>query len=92
MLADPDLFPLVGGSTPPACPAEPERELDPKSTLERLLADSGVRRRRGVSPVYALFGENVRLERLRTLPAFVSFEQELVSAIEETAGQQGFRR
>ena len=92
MLADPELFSLVGRSTPPACPAEPERELDPKATLDRLLADSGVRRRRGVSPVYALFGENVRLTCLRMLPAFVNFEQELVRAIEEAAGHQGFRR
>jgi hypothetical protein len=36
--------------------------------------------------------EIVRLERLRTLPAFVNFEQELVSAIEEAAMLQGFRR
>lgn len=33
-----------------------------------------------------------KIERLRTLPAFVNFEQELVGAIEETAGHQGFRR
>jgi hypothetical protein len=94
MLVDPDIFPLVGSSTPPACPAEPERELDPKATLHRLLAECGRRRRRQQQsdPVYALFGANVRLECLRTLPAFVNFEQELVSAIAEAAGHQGFRR
>lgn len=91
MLVDPDVFPLVGSSVPPTCPADPERELDPKVTLERLLAESGVRRRRA-SPVYALFGENVRLERLRELRAFERFESELVQAIEEVAGHQGLRR
>jgi hypothetical protein len=93
MLADPDVFLLVGSSTPPACPAEPEREVDPKATLDRLLADSGARRRRQRprDRAYALFGENVRLACLRRLPAFVSFETELASAIAEVAGHQGLR-
>lgn len=92
MLVDPDVFPMVGRSTPPICPAEPARETDPKATLDHLLADSGVRRHRRGSPVYALFGENVRLACLRRLQAFTSFERELVSAIEEAAEHQGLRR
>jgi hypothetical protein len=51
---------------------------------------SGMRQPRG--RFYGLFGENVRLECLRALPAFVSFEKELVRAIEETAVHQRFRR
>lgn len=91
MLVDPDVFPLVGRSTPPTCPVEPERELDPKVTLDRLLTDSGVRRQRR-DRVYGIFGVNVRLECLRRLQAFASFENELVRAIEEAAAHQGFRR
>jgi hypothetical protein len=93
MLVDPDVFPLLGSSTPPAYPADPERESDPKATLDRLLADSGVRRRRHRprDRDYALFGENVQLACLRRLPAFVRFETELASAIAEVAGRQGVR-
>jgi hypothetical protein len=88
MLADPDVFLLVGARTAPVCPAEPERELDPKATLRRLLRESGLRRPR---PDYAIFGANVRFERLRELPAFVAFEQELIHALDEAARHQGFR-
>jgi hypothetical protein len=88
MLADPAVFQLVGGKTPPACPAEPERELDPKDTLRRLLRESGLRRPR---PDYAIFGANVQFDCLRKLPAFVEFEQELIEALEEAAEHQGFR-
>lgn len=88
MLADPDVFQLVGGRTPPACPAEPEREIDPKLTLRRLLTESGLRRPR---PDYAIFGANVRFERLRRLPAFVAFEQELIGALKEAAEHQNVR-
>lgn len=89
MLVDPEVFRLIGGKMPSDCPAAPERELDPKATLRRLLKEGGVRRPR---PDYAFFGANVRFERLRTLPAFVNFEQELGRAIEETAEHQGFKR
>lgn len=92
MIADPSVFPLIGGTEPPVCPAEPERELDPKATLRRLLRESGVRRQRPTSRFHGFFGENVGFERLRALPAFVSFENELIRAIEETAGHQGSRR
>lgn len=88
MLVDPEVFRLVGGKIPSDCPAMPERELDPKVTLARLLKDSGVRRPR---PDYAFFGANVRFECLRTLPAFVKFEQELEDAIKEAARHQGFQ-
>lgn len=93
MLVDPDLFLLVGSSAPSTCPAEPEREIDPKATLDRLLVDSGARRRRQRPRErhYALFGENVRLACLRRLPAFVEFETELARAIAEVAGHQGIR-
>lgn len=89
MLVDPAVFQLVGGATPPACPAAPERELDPKATLHRLLQESGMRRPR---PDYEIFGANVRFDCLRTLPAFLDFEQELTEAIEAAAEHQGFRR
>lgn len=87
MLADPDVFQLIGGTTP-RCPAAPEGELDPKATLRRLLGESGVRRLR---PDYAIFGANVRFECLRRLPAFVAFERDLTRALAEAAEHQGFR-
>jgi hypothetical protein len=88
MLVDPKVFQRIGGKVPPDCPATPERERDPKVTLRRLLEDSGARRQR---PDYAFFGENVRFECLRKLPAFVDFEQELKDAIREAARHQGFQ-
>ncbi len=84
MLADPEAFrPILGQSSVPACPADPERELDPKATLHRILKEGGVRR--PPERIHAFFGERVRLEALRSLPAFRAFEGELVAALHALA-------
>ena len=85
MLADPEVFrTILGESSVPACPADPERELDPKATLRRILKEGGVRR--PPERIYAFFGERVRLEALRLLPAFRTFEREIVAALHALAG------
>jgi hypothetical protein len=84
MLADVDVFrTLLGSGAQPALPAEAEREADPKLTLGRLLREGGMRRE--PERLYRLFGEEVRLEALRTLPAFQRFEAELLEAIQNVA-------
>ncbi len=85
MLADPEAFrTILGESSVPVCPADPERELDPKATLHRILKEGGVRR--PPERIHAFFGERVRLEALRSLPAFRAFETELVAALHALAG------
>lgn len=85
MLADPEAFrTILGESSVPACPADPEREIDPKATLRRILKEGGVRR--PPERIYAFFGERVRLEALRSLPAFRAFERDLVAALHALAG------
>jgi hypothetical protein len=64
-------------------PHDPEAELDPKATLKRLLAS---RPRRREEP-YSFFGANVRTAALRRLSAFLSFEDELRTAILIAAGR-----
>ncbi|WP_437318338.1 hypothetical protein [Sorangium sp. So ce385] len=89
MLVDAEVFrTLLGSGAQPALPAEPEREADPKLTLGRLLRDGGMRRK--PERLYRLFGEEVSLEALRTLPAFQIFETELVEAIRAVARAQGW--
>jgi hypothetical protein len=84
MLVDPGVFQsILGGSAPPACPAEPERELDPKDTLHRILKDGGARR--PPERMHAFFGERVRIDALRKLPAFQAFEADLIAALHELA-------
>ncbi|WP_437907170.1 hypothetical protein WME95_04505 [Sorangium sp. So ce327] len=89
MLVDGEVFrTLLGSGAQPALPAEPEREADPKLTLGRVLKDGGMRRR--PERLYRLFGEEVSLEALRTLPAFQLFETELAGAIRAVARSQGW--
>jgi Domain of unknown function (DUF4276) len=88
LLTDPEAFrTALGGGVAPALPPEPEREPDPKATLKRLLAESGVRR--PPERLFALFGERVRFETLRALPAFVAFEAEIEAAVHMVAQAQG---
>jgi hypothetical protein len=82
LLTDPEAFRTALGSTP-TLPHEPEREPDPKATLKRLLEENGVRR--PPERLFALFGERVRFETLRALPAFKAFETELTKAIRQIA-------
>ncbi len=90
LLTDPEAFRrLFGSSFEPALPAEPEKELDPKATLRKILKDGGFRR--SVEPVHALFSESVRFATLRALPAFRVFEADLIEAIKRVAWSQGHR-
>jgi len=85
MLVDAEAFrTLLGESSTPACPADPGREIDPKATLHRILKEGGVRR--PPERIHAFFGERVRLESLRSLPAFQAFERELVATLRALAG------
>ncbi len=80
MLADPEAFrTILGESAAPARPADPEREIDPKATLRRILKEGGVRR--PPERLHAFFGERVRFDALRSLPAFQEFERELIAAL-----------
>ncbi len=88
LLTDRDAFrALLGSGFDAELPAEPEREIDPKATLRKLLKESGARC--GLESIYALFGERVRIEALRSLPAFRAFEKELSDALELVARAQG---
>ncbi|XXX78509.1 hypothetical protein WMF30_07020 [Sorangium sp. So ce134] len=88
MLVDIDVFrTLLGSGAQPALPAEPEREADPKLTLGRLLKEGGMRRK--PERLYRLFGEEVSLEALRTLPELQRFEMELIEAIQSVARSLG---
>jgi Domain of unknown function (DUF4276) len=85
MLVDPEAFrTILGEGSEQACPADPEREIDPKATLRRILKEGGVRR--PPERLYAFFGERVRLDALRSLPAFQVFEREIVTALRALAG------
>jgi hypothetical protein len=88
MLVDPGVFhTILGAGATPACPAEPERELDPKATLRRILTEGGARR--PPERMHAFFGERVRLDALRRLPAFQMFEADLLTALREIARLHG---
>jgi len=77
MLADLTVFKtLLRSAAPDALPKDPERILDPKQELERLLG-----RGRRLDP-YDFFGKNVALDALRRLPAFLRFEAELLAAVQ----------
>ena len=79
MLTDPEVFRTLGAGVVPVCPRDPERELDPKNTLQRILAGGGTRR--APERLYPLFGKHVRLDTLRALPAFRAFETERIDAL-----------
>lgn len=90
LLADAEPFRrLLGRAVNPALPADPERDLDPKATLRRILLEGGARR--GPESVYAFIGENVDLKALRALPAYRAFEEDLTHAIHAVAEAQGQR-
>lgn len=90
LLADAKPFrDLLGQGVNPALPADPERDLDPKATLRRILLEGGARR--GPESVYAFIGENVELKALRALPAYRAFEDDLTRAIHAVAEAQGQR-
>lgn len=90
LLADAEPFRrLLGRAVSPALPSDPERDLDPKATLRRILLEGGARR--GPESVYAFIGENVALNALRALPAYRSFEEDLTQAIHAVAEAQGQR-
>lgn len=90
LLADPSVFhAILGEAAMVSCPAAPEHEIDPKATLTRILKEGGARR--PPERMYAFFGERVRLDALRSLPAFRAFEAGLVVALGELARLQGVR-
>ncbi len=90
LLTDPDSFrAFLGKSFNPDLPSKPEKEIDPKATLQRILQDGGSHR--SPESIYALFGEKVRIETLRSLPAFQAFEAEMIKALEQVARSQGHR-
>jgi hypothetical protein len=87
MLADAEIFRrLLGSKAQPVLPAEPERDADPKVTLRRILREGGIQRE--PERLYRSFGEQVRFEALRTLPAFLAFERELSDAVQAVAQLQ----
>lgn len=90
LLTDREAFrTLLGATFNPDLPAEPEKEIDPKATLRKILKEGGARR--GSESIYALFGERVRFATLRALPAFRTFEAEITEAIKRVARSQGQR-
>jgi Domain of unknown function (DUF4276) len=90
LLTDRDAFqPLLGSAIDPGLPTDPEKDLDPKATLRKILESNGVRP--GPELIYASFGDRVRIDALRALPAFRRFEADLVDAIEQVARSQGHR-
>jgi hypothetical protein len=91
LLVDPEVFRLIlGAGSTIACPKEPEGESDPKATLHRILKEGGGRR--PPERMYAFFGERIRLDALRKLPAFKAFEADLVAALHELGRLQGVVR
>ncbi len=88
MLVDPAVFnTILGAGATPACPAEPERDPDPKVTLRRILKEGGARR--PPERMHAFFGERVRLDALRRLAAFQAFEADLLAALRDIARAHG---
>lgn len=82
MLVDPEIFVAqLGHKTPPVLPRDPEGVSDSKRTLTELIAAPFKRRPPAVENYYEVFGNNVRLDALRRLPAFRQFESNLVAAI-----------
>ena len=86
MLVDPGVFAELGARDM-KLPEDPEQDLDPKATLDRLLREAHIRSPR--SRLYSFFGERLSLARLRTLSAFSSFERDLVGAVLELARPRG---
>ncbi|WP_234023351.1 hypothetical protein [Sorangium cellulosum] len=85
MLPDREVFRALGGAEV-QLPRDPEREIDPKLTLRRLLAEARLR----IPPedLYRFFGERVRLDVLASLPAFCAFRDELTAALRGLASSR----
>lgn len=69
----------------PTAAHQVEGVTDPKKTLNdafHATRPSGSRRARGVSPYLSALGEQISLDRLRRLEAFVAFETELKSVLQ----------
>ncbi|WP_437738612.1 DUF4276 family protein [Sorangium sp. So ce1335] len=71
---------LLRSEEPLGVPTDPEAVLDPKRALRDALSAGGGRTFRGSEP-YAFLGANVDVTRLRRLPAFCRFEEQLAEAI-----------
>jgi hypothetical protein len=81
MLADLAVFKqLLRSAAPAVLPRDPERVVDPKQELKRLLGGQ-----RLLNDSYDFFGKNIALDALRRLPAFNSFEAELLAAVHRLA-------
>jgi hypothetical protein len=88
LLADPRPFErILGKTTPIVLPGQPEAEIDPKNLLRKICRDGASRI--PLSEAYRSFGENVRLEKLRTLSAFRRFEDELEQALKALGSMYG---
>ncbi len=88
LLADPGPFERVlGKTTPVVLPGQPDAEIDPKTFLRKVFRDGGSRI--PLSEAYRSFGENVRLEKLRSLVAFRAFEDELEQALKAIGRMYG---
>ena len=85
LLADAEVFTTQLGFTV-ELPSAPDRERDPKQTLNTLLSHN--RRRRSNDHVYALFGEQVSFTALRRLPAFTAFESTLIESVRHFGPRQ----
>ena len=78
---------ILGRATPIVLPGQPEAEIDPKSCLRKILKDGDARI--PLNEAYRAFGENVRLEKLRSLSAFRTFEDELEQALKALGTMYG---
>ncbi|AUB80875.1 DUF4276 family protein [Candidatus Thiodictyon syntrophicum] len=70
----------------PPSPGSAEAAADPKATLAaafKATHPSGLRKRRGVSPMLNALGEQVSLQRLRQLDAFAALDSELRLALRQ---------
>jgi hypothetical protein len=77
MLCDEDVFSQWSRDWRPELPREPEKVLDPKKELEKILAT----KKQSVRESYELFGEYISIARLRRLNSFCLFEDDLKRAI-----------
>ncbi len=88
MLVDTHPFDLIlGKKLNLALPPQPETELDPKSILRKIFRNGDARIPLG--DAYRFFGENVHIEKLRTLHAFQLFEGELNRALKALGAAYG---
>lgn len=84
MLADGEVFQkLLDTKKPPPLPHNPETIADPKAELMSLIKSMGLSPKK-LDP-YSFFGENVRTDALRRLPAFREFERDLQDAVRKVA-------